>query len=181
GCAAGAGTIYSGLHPMLGNSDGSFRCDEDDEIGLGAELVFTAVADLSHDGLPDLASINRQTNEVLVLLNDGNWRGGGGAPSDGHFLDPVVPRNRPMIPDLSAAEALRGDVDISKAPCGHATRSTAGERLLLLFEVNPQAAAATSRLDAVSSRPASGGLRSQVKHAVRELRDLGEGFTSSWV
>jgi hypothetical protein len=56
---------------LLGNGDGSFRTPV--KYTVGSRPVAVAAADLTGDGLLDLVAANYSSNNVSVLLNDGNW------------------------------------------------------------------------------------------------------------
>jgi hypothetical protein len=52
--------------------------------------------DFDGDGWPDLAVANSGSNDVSILLNDGAWNGGGGAPGGGHFPG-ALPRRQTQL------------------------------------------------------------------------------------
>ena len=98
--------IENGVRVFLGNGDGSFQAAQPHAIhppGSGASFV--AVGDFNGDGIPDLAVAKGATNNVSILLGNGDGTFHDGPPSysgsspaladlngDG-FLDMVVAKN----------------------------------------------------------------------------------------
>jgi hypothetical protein len=61
-----------GVRLFLGNGDGTFQTTPISYVaGIGSLSV--AVGDFNGDGLPDLAVVNVFSNDVSILLNDGDW------------------------------------------------------------------------------------------------------------
>jgi hypothetical protein len=68
-----------GASVLLGNGDGTFGAALSYTAGRGP--ISVAVADFNGDGFPDLAVANNLSDDVSILLNDGNWSPSpGGAP-----------------------------------------------------------------------------------------------------
>jgi hypothetical protein len=61
-----------GVRVLLGNGDGSFQTTGFSYL-TGSYPISVAVADFNGDGFPDLAVANNGSNDVSILLNDGNW------------------------------------------------------------------------------------------------------------
>src|SRR4030095_8021205 len=55
----------------LGNGDGTLRDPAPFATGVSPSGV--TVGDFNGDGRPDVAVVNGGSNDVSVLLNDGNW------------------------------------------------------------------------------------------------------------
>jgi hypothetical protein len=96
---------------LLGAEDGSYR--DGGSYGTGAGPVAVAVGDFTGDGWPDLAVATSVSNNVSILLNDGNWPGGPGPrPGPGerrHALTPVPltgDLGRALLPTLPTATGL---------------------------------------------------------------------------
>jgi hypothetical protein len=66
-----AAAFAGGVRLFLGNGDGTFQTPPISHLaGIGALSV--VVGDFNHDGWPDLAVVNAYSNDVSILLNDGN-------------------------------------------------------------------------------------------------------------
>src|SRR5262249_32954283 len=74
---------------LLGNGDGSFQTTHVSYVA-GSAPTSVAVGDFNGDGSPDLAVANLLSNDISILLNDGIWPDGGGAPGGGRFHPAVV-------------------------------------------------------------------------------------------
>jgi hypothetical protein len=99
--AAGGNTVSV----LLGNGDGSFQTTNVRYV-VGSVPRSVAVGDFNGDGSPDLAVANQFSNDVSVLLNDGNWGGPARASS------PDRPRREPGAALAVAASpaAVPGDL-----------------------------------------------------------------------
>jgi hypothetical protein len=76
--------FLGGVRVVLGNGDGTFQTTPISYIP-GAAPTAVAVIDANGDGLPDLAVANLASNDVSILLNDGNWPSPpGAAPAPPH-------------------------------------------------------------------------------------------------
>ena len=64
-------TQGSSVGVLLGNGDGTFQPAVTYSSG-GAVPLFAAVADLNHDGKPDVVVVNRNSNGIAVLLGNGD-------------------------------------------------------------------------------------------------------------
>jgi hypothetical protein len=71
-----------GVRILLGNGDGTFRTSPVSYIA-GIAPTSVAVGDFNGDGSPDLAVANHYSNDVSILLNDGNWGRRSPGRSDG--------------------------------------------------------------------------------------------------
>jgi hypothetical protein len=65
-------TINGGVRVVLGNGDGTFQATPVSYLA-GSGPFSVAVGDFNGDGAADLAVLNYQSNDVSILLNDGNW------------------------------------------------------------------------------------------------------------
>src|SRR5260370_268992 len=61
-----------GVRVLLGNGDGTFQTTHVSYVA-GSLPTSLAVADFNGDSWPDLAVANYGSNDISVLLNDGNW------------------------------------------------------------------------------------------------------------
>jgi hypothetical protein len=61
-----------GVRVLLGKGDGSFQTTAISYLA-GVGPVSVAAGDFNSDGLPDLAVSNRDSNNVSILFNDGQW------------------------------------------------------------------------------------------------------------
>jgi hypothetical protein len=100
-------TQFDGVKVLLGNGDGSFRTTTAGYMtGSGPSAL--VVMDINHDGLPDLVVANALSNNVSILLNDGTWDGGGGAPRAGRFPGTLPEAQRkPSVAAIHLTQALR--------------------------------------------------------------------------
>jgi hypothetical protein len=58
-----------GVRLLVGNGDGTFQTSPVSCVAGSFPEAF-AVGDFNHDGFPDLAVANRDSNSVMILLND---------------------------------------------------------------------------------------------------------------
>jgi hypothetical protein len=131
-------THGAGLEVELGNGDGSFQCNGIfDLYPAGREPIFTAVADFNGDGFPDLATANRASNNVSVLLNDGNWSGGGGGSGQAAGPSDAAPDQFEVAAVAALTETPRRPMSEVPQPVAtmpeHLLPSLPAERLDALF------------------------------------------------
>jgi hypothetical protein len=71
---------------ILGKGDGTFQTTSTYPAG---NLPWTeAAGDLNHDRYPDLVTVNRQSQSISVLLNNGNWAPPVPPPGPGRLAEP---------------------------------------------------------------------------------------------
>jgi hypothetical protein len=61
-----------GVRVLLSNGDGTFQTTATSYLA-GVGPVAVVVGDFNADGFPDLAVANRDSNDVSILFNDGQW------------------------------------------------------------------------------------------------------------
>ena len=100
---------------LLGRGDGTFAAAQRFTIGVGVVPNFVAVADVNHDGIPDLVTTNAGSNEVSVLVGrgDGTFAAAqrftvGAGPASVAVADV----NHDGIPDLVTANGSSNDVAV---------------------------------------------------------------------
>ena len=110
-----ANTLSNDVSVLLGRGEGTFAPEQRFPVGTTTAPSAVAVADLNHDGLPDLVTTNANSNDVSVLLGHG----------DGTFAAPqrvtvgifpqsvaVADLNHDGLPDLVTANAGSNDVSV---------------------------------------------------------------------
>jgi hypothetical protein len=110
-----ANSFSNDVSVLLGHGDGTFTAAQHFPVGLGTSPASVAVADLNHDGIPDLVTANSFSNDVSVLLGhgDGTFAAAQHFPV-GHLLlsVAVADLDHDGIPDLVTANRLSNDVSV---------------------------------------------------------------------
>jgi len=107
---------------LLGNGGGSFSPDPFSSPGLppgtfavGTSPVSVAVADLTNNGIPDIVTANSGSNDVSVLMGNGNgsFQTATSVPVDqGPVSVAIADLNGDGIPDIVTANAVSDDVSV---------------------------------------------------------------------
>ena len=102
---------------LLGNGDGTFTGVAGSPFAAGDAPVSVAMGDLNGDGAPDLAVANNFSNNVSILL--GNGQGSFVEAADSPFAVGSSPASLAMgdfdgdgIPDLAVANTFSDDVSV---------------------------------------------------------------------
>src|SRR5262249_31490428 len=80
-----------------------------------------AAGDLTHDRSPDLVAVNRQSQSISVLLNNGNWTAPVPPPGPGRWAEPPTALPADLGPHALPSPARVQAVDDDAAAPGKAT------------------------------------------------------------
>ncbi len=110
GGGASAGLGGSGLAVSLGNGDGTFTSANGSPISLGQNLDAIVIADFNGDGKLDVAVTDSSTNDVYILLGNGDGTfGSPGTVAVGNGPDAMVAGDFNNDGKLDLAVANSGD------------------------------------------------------------------------
>jgi len=124
------------LSVLLNQGNGNFSAPVTGQTG-GAGAIALTSGDFNHDGKADLAVVNNQTNNVSILLGngDGTFRLGSFAATDaGPVSITEADFNRDGNTDLAVVNSLTGNVPF----CSARPTVLSGKEPIFLWEARPR-------------------------------------------
>jgi hypothetical protein len=157
-----------GVRVFLGNGDGTFQTTNISYMA-GHTPAAVAVADFNGDGWADLAVANFDSNDVSILLNDGNWSGSGPSAAGHPRKTWTVPAAVTLWP---SSDFRTEQITLADEPPSPMTGRCEPSRPLDLHFAGQRMTAFTRFGTEAPAKLVLLGSRSRVEHASRELRDL---------
>lgn len=113
----------SNLTILLGNGTGSFIQAAGSPVTAGTNPIFVAIKDFNLDGKPDLAVTNIGTDDVTILLGNGN----------GGFTQTA---SSPVVAGANPFSVAAGDVNLDSNPDIVVANASSGNVMILLGNGN---------------------------------------------